>query len=190
MSSSSPSKSVVKGSSKSLPLTGEGGAERRMRCSPKANQLSSGFTRSQQGVAPHSSGANYPSHTCHLCSAPDTYPQPQSAQLPFMDRLLVSADLTADEIPATGGHRRFVPCQGKAFGWASDIHIKVAQLGSLLLKSTTLPVRGKLLDTHQSCSQHDIICTLYSELCTLYSTFYILHSSFSILHSPLLITTF
>ena len=39
-------------------------------------------------------------------------PQPQSAQLAFMARLLVSADLTADEIPATGGHRRFVPAAG------------------------------------------------------------------------------
>ncbi|MBR4331915.1 MAG: hypothetical protein IKP72_04505 [Clostridia bacterium] len=38
-------------------------------------------------------------------------PQPQSSQLPFMGRLLISADLTADEIPATGGHRRFVPSE-------------------------------------------------------------------------------
>ena len=39
-------------------------------------------------------------------------PQLQSSQLAFMARLLVSADLTADEIPATGGHRRFVLRQG------------------------------------------------------------------------------
>jgi hypothetical protein len=38
-------------------------------------------------------------------------PPPQSAQVRFMRTLLVSADLTADEIPATGGHRRFVPFQ-------------------------------------------------------------------------------
>ena len=36
-------------------------------------------------------------------------PQPQSSQVRLMRTLLVSADLTADENPATGGHRRFVP---------------------------------------------------------------------------------
>ena len=39
-------------------------------------------------------------------------PQPQSSQVRFMRTLLVSADLTADEISATGGHRRFVPAPG------------------------------------------------------------------------------
>ena len=34
-------------------------------------------------------------------------PQPQSAQLPFMGRLLVSADLTSDRTSATGGCPRF-----------------------------------------------------------------------------------
>ena len=42
-----------------------------------------------------------------------------------MRTLLVSADLTADEIPATGGHRRFVPgpipadvtCSGEQAGF-------------------------------------------------------------------------
>ena len=38
-------------------------------------------------------------------------PQPQSSQVRFMRTLLVSADLTADEISATGGHRRFVPSE-------------------------------------------------------------------------------
>ena len=36
-------------------------------------------------------------------------PQPQSTQVRFMRTLLVSAELIADEIPAAGGHRRFVP---------------------------------------------------------------------------------
>ena len=50
--------------------------------------------------------------TAGPCPAPHQgteCPQPQSSQLAFMARLLVSADLTADEIPATGGHRLFVP---------------------------------------------------------------------------------
>ena len=37
---------------------------------------------------------------------------------PLHGDLLVSADLTADEISATGGHRRFVPAPGPA--WALD----------------------------------------------------------------------
>ena len=37
------------------------------------------------------------------------HPHPQSAQVRFMRTLLVSDDFTADEIPATGGHRRFIP---------------------------------------------------------------------------------
>jgi hypothetical protein len=36
-------------------------------------------------------------------------PHPQSAQVRFMRTLLVSDDLTADLISATGGNRRFVP---------------------------------------------------------------------------------
>ena len=39
-------------------------------------------------------------------------PQPQSSQVRLKWTLLVSADLTADEITATGGHWRFVPNQG------------------------------------------------------------------------------
>ena len=39
-------------------------------------------------------------------------PQPQSAQVRFMRTLLVSADLTADSISATGGNRRFVLRKG------------------------------------------------------------------------------
>ena len=46
-------------------------------------------------------------------------PQAQSSQVRFMRTLLVSPDFIADEIPATGGHRRFIrrarsttaPCQ-------------------------------------------------------------------------------
>ena len=39
-------------------------------------------------------------------------PQAQSSQVRFMRTLLVSPDFIADEIPATGGHRRFVLRQG------------------------------------------------------------------------------
>ena len=35
-------------------------------------------------------------------------PQAQSSQVRFMRTLLVSPDFIADEIPATGGHRRFI----------------------------------------------------------------------------------
>ena len=35
-------------------------------------------------------------------------PQPQSAQVPFLETLLVSADFTADQLPTTGGYRRFI----------------------------------------------------------------------------------
>ena len=37
------------------------------------------------------------------------YPQPQSSQLAFMARLLVSADLSTDRTSATGGCPCFVP---------------------------------------------------------------------------------
>ena len=53
-------------------------------------------------------------------------PQPQSSQVPFMGTLLVSADLTADEIPATGGHRLFVPLPRKAV-WGIWIWILSSQ---------------------------------------------------------------
>ncbi|MBR3109020.1 MAG: hypothetical protein IKH30_17820, partial [Clostridia bacterium] len=39
----------------------------------------------------------------------DCSPSASRCSALFMRRLLVSADLTADDIPATGGHRRFVP---------------------------------------------------------------------------------
>ncbi|MBR3107684.1 MAG: hypothetical protein IKH30_10970, partial [Clostridia bacterium] len=35
-------------------------------------------------------------------------PQAQSSQVRFMRTLLVSPDFIADDIPATGGHRRFI----------------------------------------------------------------------------------
>ena len=47
-----------------------------------------------------------------------------------MGTLLVSVDLTLDRLSATGVHRLFVTCQGKAIGWASDTYIKAAWLGA------------------------------------------------------------
>ena len=41
----------------------------------------------------------------------DCSPSASRCSALFIRTLLVSADLTADEIPATGGHRRFVPHQ-------------------------------------------------------------------------------
>ena len=52
------------------------------------------------------------------------YPQPQSSQLAFMARLLVSADLSTDRTSATGGCPCFVP--GPAIGEITLLGISMA----------------------------------------------------------------
>ena len=52
------------------------------------------------------------------------YPQPQSSQLAFMARLLVSADLSTDRTSATGGCPCFVP--GPATGEITLLGISTA----------------------------------------------------------------
>ena len=55
--------------------------------------------------------------TMGLCPSP----QPQKVASPLHADLLVSADLTADEISATGGHRRFVPARGIVSPWTRHL---------------------------------------------------------------------
>ena len=47
-------------------------------------------------------------------------------------RLLVSVDLTADEIPATGGHRRFVPFRESHKGWLEKVFSCLFFFGKVL----------------------------------------------------------
>ena len=83
------------------------------------------------------------------------YPQPQSSQLAFMARLLVSADLSPDMITATGGCPGFVP--GPAFGEKTPLesidNLRLTRWGCEKYEASGPRKRGKSAGERKASAQ-------------------------------------